>query len=138
MKVVFDTNVYVSAFLIPGSQGDRAFLLASRKSVLLYTSVPILTETARVLRTKFDQTDGDIRIALKIIARAASIVRPSIKVTVLADTPDNRILECAVEARADLVVTGDRHMLEIKKFEDIAIVRLANFLRMFPAKGRTS
>ena len=137
MKVVFDTNVYVSAFLIPGSQGDRAFLLARRKSVLLYSSVPILTETARVLRTKFDQTDADIRTALKIIARAAFIVRPSIKVTVLADTPDNRILECAVEARANLIVTGDRHMLQIKKFEDIAIIRLADFLRMFPAKGRT-
>jgi predicted nucleic acid-binding protein len=75
---------------------------------------------------------------LKIIARAATLVRPFIKVTVLGDRPDNRILECAIEARADLVVTGDRHMLEIKKFEDIAIVRLADFLRMFPEKGRAS
>jgi putative PIN family toxin of toxin-antitoxin system len=137
MKVVFDTNVYVSAFLIPGSQGERAFTLARRKSVFLYSSVLILTETARVLRTKFDQPDADIRTALKIIARATTLVRPSVKVTVLADTPDNRILECAVEARADLIVTGDRHMLEIKKFEDIGIVRLADFVRMFPAKGWT-
>jgi predicted nucleic acid-binding protein len=55
MKVVFDTNVFVSAFLFPGSQGEEALLLAHRRKVLLYSSVPILTETARVFRTKFDQ-----------------------------------------------------------------------------------
>ena len=47
MRVVFDTNVFISAFLIPGSQGERAFLLARRKRFSLYTSVAILTEIAQ-------------------------------------------------------------------------------------------
>lgn len=131
MKVVFDTNVYVSAFLIPGSQGEQAFLLARRGRFTLYSSVPILTETANILRTKFHQTEEDIKAALKLIGRIASIVQPSIKVAALQDSADNRILECALAAEADLVVTGDRHMLKLKAFQGTAIVRLVDFLRMF-------
>ncbi len=134
MKVVFDTNVYISAFLVPGSQGEEAFLLAHRRRFNLYTSVPILTETARVLRLKFDQEDEDIKVALKLIARAAKVLRPSTRVTLLQDSPDNRILECAKEAKSDVIVTGDRDILRLKTFEKISIIRLIDFLRMSPEK----
>jgi putative PIN family toxin of toxin-antitoxin system len=120
--------------MVHGSKGEDAFLLAHRRKVELYTSVPILTETARVLRTKFHQPEQDIAAALKQVGRAATILRPSRKVAVLEDVPDNRILECAVTARADLVVTGDQHLLKIKEFEGIPIVRLADFLRMIPSE----
>jgi putative PIN family toxin of toxin-antitoxin system len=131
MNVVFDTNVYVSAFILPGSQGEQAFLLARRGLVELYSSVPILTETARILRNKFSQPEKDVTAALKMISRASQIVRPSRKVAIVADTADNRILECAVTASADVVVTGDYHLLVLKQFEDIPIVRLSDFLRIF-------
>ncbi|BCA56920.1 PIN domain-containing protein [Nitrospira sp. KM1] len=133
MKVVFDTNVFVSAFLFPGSQGEQALLFAQRRKVDLSTSVPILTETARVLREKFDQSEKDITAALKIIGRSATIVRPARKITVLEDKPDNRILECAVTVEADLLVTGDHHLLKLKEFEGIPLVRLADFLRSIPS-----
>jgi len=132
MRVVFDTNVYVSAFLVPGGKGEQAFLFARRGRCELVSSVPILTETANVLRSKFHQPDGDVRAALKLIGRAATIVRPASRIDVLVDEPDNRILECAVSAAADAIVTGDRHLLELKRFRGIAIVRLADLLRMFP------
>jgi len=67
-----------------------------------------------------------------MISRAAAIVRPSRKVAVLEDAPDNRILECAVTAGADLIVTGDHHLLKLREFEGIPIVRLADFLRTIP------
>jgi putative PIN family toxin of toxin-antitoxin system len=134
MKVVFDTNVFVSAFIVPGSKGEEALLLAYRRKVDLYTSVPILTETTRILRTKFDQPERDVLAALKQISRAATIVRPARTVRVLEDVPDNRILECALSAQADLVVTGDHHLLALKEFEGIPLVRLADFLRMTPAE----
>ncbi len=54
-----------------------------------------------------------------------------IRLNVLKDIPDNRILEYALEAGADLVVTGDRHLLQLKKIQGIPIIRLADFLRMF-------
>jgi uncharacterized protein len=132
MRVVFDTNVFVSAFIVPGSKGEDAFMLAQRRKVDLYSSVPILTETARILRSKFSQPEADVTAALKIIGRAATIVRSSRKVTVLEDIPDNRILECAVSAQADLIVTGDHHLLELREFEGVPLVRLADFLRMIP------
>ena len=132
MRVVFDTNIFISAFLIPGSQGEQAFLLARRRRFELYSSVAILTETANTLRTKFDQSEDDIQDALKLLSRASEVLKPKSRVTVIKDQADNRILECALDAHADIVVTGDRHLLGLKKFQDIAIVRLADFLRMFP------
>jgi putative PIN family toxin of toxin-antitoxin system len=132
MKVIFDTNVFISAFIVPGSQGEQAFLFAQHGRFDLYTSVAILTETARKLREKFDQSAEDVTDALKIISRASTVLKPRATVTVLDDEPDNRILECALDAQADLVVTGDRHLLKLKKFQGTPIIRLADFLRMFP------
>jgi putative PIN family toxin of toxin-antitoxin system len=132
MKVVFDTNIFISAFILPGSQGEQAFLLARREVFDLYSSIAILTETAKTLRAKFEQSDEDIKASLQIISRAAILVKPSRNVTVLSDAPDNRILECALEAEADLIVTGDRHLLKMKRFQEIPIIRLADFLRLFP------
>ena len=132
MRVVFDTNVFVSAFVIPGSQGERAFLLARSGRFDLHTSVAILTETARVLRRKFGQEEDDVKQALRQISRAAVISKPSSRLRVVEDQADNRILECALDAQVDLVVTGYRHLLKLRRFEGIPIVRLADFLRSFP------
>lgn len=132
MKAVFDTNIFISAFVIPGSQGERAFLLAQQKRFELYTSVAILTETASKLREKFNQSEEDVKHALTIIARAAEVLKPTLKLSVLKDEPDNRILECAIESSADIVVTGDRHLLKLRKFRSFSIIRLADLLRMFP------
>ena len=132
MKVVFDTNIFISAFIVPGGQGERALLMARQRHIILCTSVTILTETAQKLRAKFDQDEEDIRNALKLVSRIADVLKPAVRLKVLKDAPDNRILECAVEGRADLVVTGDRHLLKLREFDGIAIVRLADFIRMFP------
>lgn len=137
MRVVFDTNVFIAAFVVPGSLGERAFLLARHRSFDLFASVAILTETARKLREKFDQSDDDIRQALRIVSRAATILKPTVELSVVKDAPDNRILECALAANADLVVTGDRHLLGLKKFRGIPILRLADFLRLFPDVPRS-
>ena len=132
MRVVFDTNVFVSAFVVPGSHGERALLLAQANRFELHTSVAILTETARVLRRKFGQDDDDIKQALRQISRTAVVSKPTSKLSIVDDEADNRILECALDTAADLVVTGDRHLLKLKRFERTSIVRLADFLRLFP------
>jgi uncharacterized protein len=135
MRAVFDTNVFISAFLIPSSQGERAFLLARHKRFSLYTSVAILTETAQKLRTKFAQAETDIRAALQLMSRVARVLKPPVHIHILADEPDNRILECALAAQADLIVSGDRHLRQLKKFQGIPILRLMDFLRLFPAEA---
>src|SRR5207249_11302297 len=101
----------------------------------LRISDSIMKETARKLRGKFNQADEDITGALKLISLASTVYKPSVRVDVLADAPDNRILECALAAGADLIVTGDRHLLKLKKYQDIPIIRLADLLRMFPSES---
>jgi uncharacterized protein len=135
MRAVFDTNVYISAVIVPGSQGEQAFLFVRRKRFFLYTSVAILTETAQKLREKFAQSETDIRAALQLMSHVARVLKPPAHIHVLADEPDNRILECALVAQADLIVSGDRHLRQLKKFQGIPIIRLMDFLRLFPAEA---
>ncbi len=131
LRVVFDTNVYISAFNFPHSKAEEAYLLAVEGKVELYTSVPILTETAKKLREKFSWDDEKITAVLKHISKAATVLKPVKKITLLSDGPDNRVLECAKEANANLIVTGDRHLLALKNYEGIGITRIAGFLHSF-------
>ena len=66
--------------------------------------------------------------AVRFLSSVASVIRPGRKLSVVRDEPDNRILECAVTARADLVVTGDRHLLVMTEYGHTKIVTLAVFL----------
>lgn len=133
-KVVFDTNVYVSAFLTHGGKAEKAYLLAVGNKFELYASVAILTETAKKLREKFLWEDDKITDALKHISKTAVVLKPAIRMNILKDAPDNRVLECAKQAGAQLIVTGDKHLLDLEEFEGIGIVRVADFIRTFSSR----
>ena len=128
MHVVFDTNIYISAFIAPGGRGEAALLAAVDGRFRLFTSIPILTETAHKLTGKFRWDQEHMAEAVQHIAAVAEMVRPRRRLTVLTDDPDNRILECARAARADFVVTGDKHLLRLGRFGAARIVTLADFL----------
>jgi putative PIN family toxin of toxin-antitoxin system len=128
VRVVFDTNIYISAFAIPGGNAEDAYLKAIQGQFELFTSVAILTETARVLQTKFDWAEDRTRHAIQEISQTATVLRPRPTLHVLKDEPDNRILECAIAAQAEWIVSGDRHLLSLKRHTDIAIISLADFL----------
>ncbi len=128
LKVVFDTNIFISAFVIPGSKAEKAYRHAIKGIFVLYTSVFILTETARKLREKFGWGEKRIIRLLKFIAKVATVVKTKPFLHLLADEPDNRILECALDVKADLIITGDKHLLALGECEGMKIIRLANFL----------
>jgi len=128
VRVVFDTNIYISALAIPGGNAEDAYLEAVRGTVELYTSVAILTETARVLQTKFDWAEDKVREAVQDISQTATVLRPRPTLHLLEDEPDNRILECAIAAQAEFVVSGDLHRLALKSHADITMISLDNFL----------
>jgi putative PIN family toxin of toxin-antitoxin system len=139
LKVVFDTNVYISAFISPDSKAEDAYLLAVRVrielyTIELYTSVSILTELAKKLREKFQWDDREITYVMKHISKVAKIIKPDITITLLHDETDNKILECARAANADLIVTGDKHLLSLKEFSGIGITRIAGFLYTLESK----
>ena len=135
MKVVFDTNIFISAFVIPGSRAEEAYLNALRGTFTLYSSVAILTETAQKLREKFGWSEDNIARVLKTIAKVVTIIKTRPRLHLLADEPDNRILECATEAKADYIVTGDKHLLSLKQFQNITIFRLSDFLEILKNQG---
>lgn len=128
MRVVFDTNIYISALAIPGGNAEDAYLEAVRGTFELFTSVAILTETARVLQTKFDWAEDKVREAVQDISQTATVLRPRPTLHILNNEPDNRILECAIAVQAEFVVSGDRHLLALKHHADTTIISLADFL----------
>lgn len=137
MRVVFDTNIYLSAFAIPGGHAEEAYLAAIHGRFDLFISVPILTETATVLQNKFDWSEDKARALVQAISHVATVVTNGPRLHVVRDEPDNRILECAVKAHADFIVTGDRQLLALSKYEGVKILRLADFLTLLAAQKET-
>ncbi len=131
MKVVFDTNIFISAFVIPGGKAEAAYSHALRKDFTLYSSVAILTETVQKLREKFGWQQDKITSLLRTIAKVAVVIKTEPHLHVLRDEPDNRVLECAEAVGADFIVTGDKHLLFLKHFQNTTVVRLADFLKKF-------
>jgi putative PIN family toxin of toxin-antitoxin system len=130
VRVVFDTNIYISAFAIPGGDAEDAFLHAIRGKFELLISIPILTETAAVLQRKFDWSSDRVQQLILYLSQHTTLVEPSPHLHVLQDEPDNRILECAAESRADFIVTGDRRLLDLGQYETAKVVTLAEFLAL--------
>ena len=68
---------------------------------------------------------------LKAIAKVAIVIKTEPHLHLLADEPDNRVLECAEAVGADFIVTGDKHLLSIKRFQNSTVVKLSDFLKKF-------
>lgn len=130
MKVVFDTNIYISAFVIPGGKAEEAYIHAINGEFELYTSVAILTELAGKLDVKFGWERPKIVQLIGSISSIATALKTTPWLKAVSDDPDNRILECALEATADFLVTGAKHLLKLKTYEHFEIIKLSTFLRI--------
>ena len=128
MRVVFDTNILVSAFIFPGGQAERALGQALNGVVQMILSKPILHELLGVLARKFARDPEELARVAVFLSELAEVVHPRQQVAVLQDEPDNRILECAVTGHADLIITGDRQMLALGEYAGIPIATLRAFL----------
>jgi uncharacterized protein len=128
-RVTPDSNILVSAFL-RGGKPLELVELARARSVELASTEDILNETGRVLRTKFGVPAEDVQEYQAEIRSIAKVVTPVERLDVVkADPTDNPILECAVAAGSETVVTGDGHLLAIGTFRGIKIQRVSDFLR---------
>lgn len=128
MKAVFDTNIFVSALAIPGGQAERAIDLVIDARVNLCISKEIIHEVLGVLAQNFSKGPEELSRTAVFLSELAELVVPRKKLAVLDDEPDNRILECAATGHADVIVTGDRAMLNLKKYQEIRILSLRQFL----------
>ncbi len=97
----------------------------------------IIEEVLRTLRDKFEWSAERLQEAADQMAAIARKVAPSRTVHVLKEDPaDNHILECAAHAKSDYLVTGDTGLLSLGSFEDIPIVKVADFLEIVSRQGK--
>lgn len=128
MRVVLDTNIFISALASPGGQAEKAVLGAVNGRFELAISKPIIHEVLVVLARKFARDPEELARVAVFLSELGDVVKPRKTLHVLRDEPDNRILECALSAHAKIIVTGDRAMLNLGDYKGIRIVTLREFL----------
>ena len=134
MRVVADTNVLISALLFGGSP-EQIFLAALRGDIQLLSTLPILKELEKVLIGKFKLSAGFIKDTLDLVEEVAEIVETTSRIKViLHPDEDNRVLECAIDGKADFIVTGDtKHILPLREYEGIKILSPSQFIKHLPS-----
>jgi putative PIN family toxin of toxin-antitoxin system len=129
IRVVADTNIYISAIVFGGTC-EEILALARAGVVELFFSPAIQKELRSVLRRTFGWPESQVREALAEVSALTSLVRPPVRLSgILACEQDHRILECALAAKVDFLVTGDKqHLQPLKTFRGIPIVSPREFL----------
>ncbi len=136
IKAVLDTNIFVSSILAPSGNCAQVIRLWTEGKFILCVSDEILNEICKVLaypsilkRHRLDEKE-----ILEFISyiRDYSFVTPGrISLDIVKEDPsDNKFLECAVEAKAEYVVSGDSHLLCLNSYENISIISPAGFLKI--------
>jgi uncharacterized protein len=126
-RVTLDTNELISGFNFRG----KALELVHRAingEIEIAISEPILQETMRVLRDKFEWDPYELRALHGSLMKICKLVEPKHTLAVVADEPDNRILECSEEAGSEFIITEDRALLRLKEHAGAKLVRAADFL----------
>ncbi|MBU1070839.1 putative toxin-antitoxin system toxin component, PIN family [Patescibacteria group bacterium] len=122
MKLVLDTNIYIAAFLNKGLASD-ILKLAQRRKIELFISNAIIKEIRRKLSEKFGINRETCQEFIELILQVATLVKPVEKLSIVKTDPtDDRILECALKAKAGLIISMDKHLLKLKSFNGIGIV----------------
>ena len=130
VKVVFDTNVWISIFMKKILADEFSKI---KQDITIYVSRDILLETSKVLLYPkiaeiLRKADVSKKEVLRAIEINSTIIKPKLKLNVIEDdAEDNRILECAVAAGADIIVSGDRHLLQLGKFRKTKILTPREF-----------
>lgn len=131
IKIVCDTNILISAYVFPGGTTDEILSLVGLGEIALYLSPDIISEFKRVLLRKFKYSVQEADVIIGRVLEITELVYPSerLKVVERVDA-DNRILECAVESRADYIITGDkRDLLPLKDIGSCKIISPREFLQ---------
>ena len=128
MKVVFDTNVLVSALVFPGGRGEAALQRILEEKDQLVLSKPILDELLGILGRKFARDAEALSHVAVFLSEVSISVKPRHRLRIVKDDPDNRIIECAVAAGAGVIVTGDRALLTLGEYKSVRVISLREYL----------
>jgi putative PIN family toxin of toxin-antitoxin system len=129
LRVVIDTNVFVSAALRPGSVSDRAVIEAVTSDTVLASKATLDELQEVVQRPKFNKTRL-LELRLGFLARYLDrfeTVQVFDRVAHCRDPKDNKFLELALSGKADFLITGDADLLSLHPWRGIAILSPADF-----------
>lgn len=133
MRIVLDTNVYISAALTGGFAEDIIRVAATTYQLTAVISEEILTELQQKLQDKFNWSSENVDRFLTRIRKIAEIVEIDIKINnITRDPDDNKILECAIAGNADLIVSSDQDLIKLKNFKGIGIIHPKTLSWTFP------
>lgn len=133
-KVVLDTNSLISALLWDGNEA-KIIEKAEKKEIHLFISQEILEELEGVLkREKFikrlESREYTVEKAVAKIALISTLIEPNVVIDVIKEDPeDNKVLECAVSAKAKYIISGDNHLLSLMSYKGIIILTAIGFLK---------
>jgi len=129
VAVVADTNVIVSALLWEGNE-SKIVGLAEEGKINLFTSVALLDELKKALMyERFGLDEKTVDDNVKYILTVSEITSPKRRLKVIREDPaDDRVLECALAGKVRYIVSGDKHLLQLKKFRGVKIVRAKELL----------
>ena len=128
LRVVCDTNVYIAAAL-RGGQAEAVMQLAATSAITLLVSPAILAELEGKLLDKFEWTQEQADFFVEAVRLMAEVVEPDHSLYVVDEDPDdNRILECAQAGEAALIVTYDKHLLKLRRYEMTGIIHPRDLL----------
>jgi len=134
LRVVLDTNIYFAAAL--NLQSILYYLIRDSAAHFLaaYNSSPeILAELQNKLEHRFKFERADVVRWIAQLEQAITVIRPQNKLCeVKRDPDDNKILECALEAKADLIITADKDLLVLKEFNSTKIIHSISLKYIFP------
>jgi putative PIN family toxin of toxin-antitoxin system len=128
VRVVFDTNIFISAFVIPESLAEKAIFKIIEGKDSLVISKDIINEVLSVLSSKFERDREALSHVAVTLTEIAELVKPSKRIKIFKDEPDNRIVECAISGEADFLVTGDKEMIQLREYKGVKIIRLKEYL----------
>lgn len=131
MNIVCDTNVLISAIVFGGNAG-QIIKYTSEGMIINYISPAIIKEFEDVLkRPKFAFSHNEISAIIQLFYETFEYIITSQLVVEIKDDPDdNRILETALAADADFIISGDKHLLQLGKWGNIPILNPSKFLKI--------
>ena len=130
--VVFDTNILISALFLETGSPFRALALAKIGQIESVTCQEIMDEFLEKLLLKFKFSEDKAQSAIDEILSFSRIVEISGTLKAVPNDPDDdMVIECAVVGNASHIVTGDKHLLSLVKYQDIAIAKATDFVNLF-------
>jgi hypothetical protein len=145
LRVVLDTNIFVSSLLVKEGLPAQVLDAWRERKFLLATSPTLVSEIQSTLnyphiRRKYNITNKDVNQLITLLAEDALVVAgdtEAVSGSVPDDPADEAVLACALDAVADLVVSGDRHLLDLAEYRGIRILTVREFMEKLSTENQS-